>query len=467
MAAPRLLAAATLAVPLVLLPAAAEAAPTFRPGAAGSGEKYFPGMGNGGYDVAHYGLRIAYDPATLVLTGRARITATAKHGLSRFNLDLRGLEVRSVTVDGKAAKWRRAGEQELVITPRRGIPAGKRFVVVVGYDGKPQQINDDPLGASGWVATRDGAVALNQPFGAATWFPVNDSPRDKAAYDFALTVPKGLTAIANGDLVSRKVTGGKTTFRWKMKQPMASELSMVAIGRYKVLRTNVNGLPSYTAIDTELATAPNQLRAYDKKNRAVLRWLQGKFGPYPFTSTGGVVDEVNVGYSLETQGRPVHDWSLKGKNPPDGLIVHELAHQWFGDSVTPARWKDIWLNEGFATYAEWMWSEKTGGKTAAEMFQLAYSAGPNADVWKGVLADPGRDHIFDNFVYQRGAMAVHRLRVILGDKTFFPLLRSWLAHHRNGTISTKSFHAYAEKYSGKQLDTYFKRWIHTAGKPKL
>ncbi|GAB2813233.1 M1 family metallopeptidase [Actinocorallia aurea] len=465
MAAPRLFAAATVGAALVLAPVSAGAA-GFTPGAAGSGEKYFPGMGNGGYDVAHYGIKLDYDPASLVLTGKVRITATAKQGLSRFNLDLRGLNVRTVTVDGKSAKFQRTGAQELVITPAKGIANGRRFTVVVAYDGKPAQINDDPLGSSGWVATSDGAVALNQPFGAATWFPVNDTPKDKASYDFTITVPQGLTAIANGELLGRKTAKGESVYRWRMKQPMSSELSMVAIGRYKVLRTNTGGLASYTAIDSALA-APGQLKKYDKKTRTVVRWLSGRFGAYPFGSTGGIVDEVNVGYSLETQGRPVHDWNTKGKNPPDDLIVHELAHQWFGDSVTPARWKDIWLNEGFATYAEWLWSEKTGGDSAAELFKQAYSAGPNADVWKGVLAEPGRDHIFDNFIYQRGAMTAHRLRVALGDKVFFGMLKSWLSTHRGGTAGTKEFQAFAEKYSGKQLDSLFAKWVYQDGKPKL
>ncbi|ROO82792.1 peptidase M1-like protein [Actinocorallia herbida] len=465
MAAPRLFAAAAVSAALVLVPVSAGAAP-FGPGAAGSGEKYFPGMGNGGYDVAHYGIKLDYDPVSLALTGRVKITATAKQGLSRFNLDLRGLLVRSVAVDGKAAKWKRTGAQELVITPAKGIPDGRRFTVVVAYDGKPAQINDDPLGSSGWIATSDGAVALNQPFGAATWFPVNDTPKDKASYDFAITVPQGLTAIANGDFLGRKTAKGKSVYRWRMKQPMSSELSMVAIGKYKVLRTNTGGLESYTAIDSALAES-GQLKKYDKKTRSVLRWLSGRFGAYPFTSTGGILDEVNVGYSLETQGRPVHDWNMKGKNPPDDLIVHELAHQWFGDSVTPAKWKDIWLNEGFATYAEWMWTEKNGGATAAQQFKQAYSAGPNADVWKGVLAEPGRDHIFDNFVYQRGAMTAHRLRVALGDKVFFGLLKSWLATGKGGTVSTKEFQAFAERYSGKQLDALFAKWVYKAGKPKL
>ncbi|GAA0945670.1 M1 family metallopeptidase [Actinocorallia libanotica] len=467
MTVPRLLAAAAVTASLVLLPVAADAAVDYRPGAPGAGDSYFPKMGNGGYDVRHYGLRLAYDPATRHLTGTATITATAVQNLSRFNLDLHGLTVQSVKVNGKAAKWRRSGFQELTVVPAKGLRAGGKFTVVVNYGGEPRRISDEPLGSSGWIATTDGAVALNQPFGAATWFPVNDTPKDKATYSFAITVPRKLTALANGDFVSRKVKGDKAVHRWRMRQPMSSELSMVAIGDYETLRTRSGGLQSVVAFDSALATSRKQLKAYDKKTRAVLKWQSKLFGPYPFTSTGGIVDELDVGYSLETQARPVHDWNAPGKNPPDDLVVHELAHQWFGDSVTPARWKDIWLNEGFATYAEWMWSERSGGRTAEQAFRSAYAAGPEADVWKGVLGDPGRDHIFDNLVYQRGAMTVHALRKELGDDVFFRLVRGWLAAGKGGTVSTAKFHAFAEKFSGKQLDELFDKWVYKAGKPKL
>ncbi len=466
MTVPRLLAATTLTAALVLLPVSADASVTYRPGAAGAGDPYFPAMGNGGYDVRHYGLRLDYDPAGAYLTGTATITATASQNLSRFNLDLHGLTVQTVEVNGKTAKWKRSGFQELIVTPAKGLRQGRKFTVKVAYAGKPVKISDKLLGASGWITTADGAVALNQPFGSATWYPVNDTPKDKATYSFTVIVPRKLTAVANGDFVNRRVKDGKAVYRWRMRQPMSSELSMVAIGSYRTLRTKTGGLPSFTAFDTTLASSAKQLASYDKKTRAVLKWQSKLFGPYPFSSTGGIVDELNIGYSLEAQGRPVHDWSTKDQNPPDDLIVHELAHQWFGDSVTPAKWRDIWLNEGFATYAEWLWSEKTGGRTAQQIFQTAYNAGPGADVWKGVLADPGRDHIFDNLVYQRGAMAVHALRKELGDDVFFRLLRSWLSLHRGGLVSTKQFQNYAEKFSGKQLDALFKKWVYTAGKPK-
>jgi len=467
MTVPRLLAAAAVTASLALVPVAAEASVDYRPGSAGAGDPYFPKMGNGGYDVRHYGLRIAYDPAARHLVGTATITATAVQDLSRFNLDLRGLTVQSVKVNKKAAKWRRSGAQELVITPAKGLRSGREFTVVVRYSGHPRKISDEPLGTSGWIPTSDGAVALGQPFGSATWFPVNDTPKDKATYTFALTVPKNLTALANGEFVSRKVKNGKAVHRWRMSRPMASELAMVAIGDYKVLRTKKGGLQSVVAFGSSLKASRKTLQAHDRKTRAVLKWQSGLFGPYPFTSTGGIVAELGVGYSLETQARPVYDWSTPNRIPPDDLIVHELAHQWFGDSVTPARWKDIWLNEGFATYAEWLWHERSGKRTAERSFRDAYSAGPDADVWKGVLGDPGRDHIFDNLVYQRGAMAVHALRKELGDDVFFRLIRGWLDTHRGRNVSTADFHAYAEKFSGVQLDGLFRKWVYTAGKPKL
>jgi aminopeptidase N len=452
------------------MPAVASAAPVkFTPGAAGAGDPYFPKMGNGGYNVGHYGITLAFDPATKAITATTKITATATKNLSRFNLDLHGLTVTALKVNGKPATFTRSGFQELTITPKKGLAKGRKFTVAVSYNGVPKQIDDSALGKSGWVATSDGAVALNQPFGASSWFPVNDTPRDKASYDYALTVPKALHALANGDFLGRKSKDGMTTYRWRMRSPMASELSLVAIGKYDILRVKASpGVPAnMTAIDSALVKSPKQLAAYSKKTAQIVKWESSLFGRYPFSTTGGIVDDIKVGYSLETQGVPVHDWNLPGANPSDDLMVHELAHQWFGDSLTPAKWRDIWLNEGFATYAEWLWAEKTGKSTAEKQFKAVYSAGAKADLWKGVLADPGRDHIFDSLVYQRGALTLHALRKKIGTKKFFGLARSWATHNKGKTVTTRQFQAFAEKYTGQQLDGFFHKWVYTAGKPKL
>ncbi|HEX6468129.1 MAG TPA: M1 family metallopeptidase, partial [Streptosporangiaceae bacterium] len=435
----------------------------------GAGDPYFPDMGNGGYDVGHYDLGLAYDPPSRKLTGTARITARATQNLSRFDLDFQGpLTISRLTVNGRPASYTRSGAQELVITPARGLPAGAVFTTAVSYAGVPAKIDDPALGISGWVATNDGAVGLNQPIGAATWYPVNDTPRDKATYGYAITVPNNVTALANGEPQGKTSRGGTTTYRWAMRQPMASELAMVAIGKYTVTRgRTASGIRNITAIDPQLVTAASQPADFHNQTADIVDWEQTVFGRYPFGSTGGIADRASVGYSLETQGRPVYDRPRPGVNPSGGLLAHELAHQWYGDAVTPAYWKDIWLNEGFATYAEWLYSERTGGSTAQQLFDQTYAQGPDAEIWKPVMADPGRDNIFHETVYDRGAMTLHMVRKAIGDKDFFTLLRRWPAAHRYGNVTTADFIAFAERLSGKDLGPLFKAWAFTAGKPSL
>ncbi|HEX6685329.1 MAG TPA: hypothetical protein VF062_21240 [Candidatus Limnocylindrales bacterium] len=211
MTTPRIVAAAVVVLVASLGSAPAQANAGFSPGAPGSGDAYFPDMGNGGYDVSHYQLELRYDPATRVLDGKARIAARATQSLSRFNLDFQGpLTIDALTVNGASAGYAREGAQELVITPTSGLRNGSAFAVEVSYRGVPQRIDDPALGTSGWVATEDGAVALNQPFGAATFYPVNDTPQDKATYGYRLTVPTGLAALANGEPgPTRTADGGR------------------------------------------------------------------------------------------------------------------------------------------------------------------------------------------------------------------------------------------------------------------
>jgi aminopeptidase N len=443
-------------------PEPAQADAGFSPGAPGAGDPYFPDMGNGGYDVSRYELDLRYDPATRVLDGKARITARATQNLSRFNLDFQGpLTISSLTVGSRPARYAREGAQELVITPASGLRRGWPFTVEVSYSGVPQRIDDPALGTSGWVATSDGAVALNQPFGAATFFPVNDALQDKAAYRFRLSVPAGSTALANGEPGRSWTEDGWTTSTWSMDQPMAGSLAMVAIGRYTVHSDGFN----ITAIDTALDPADAQGEAFHRLTAEVQAWAESRFGRYPFRSTGGIIDQIGVGYALETQGRPVYDQD--DAEPGTSVIVHEIAHQWFGNSVTPKRWADIWLNEGFATYASWLYREDTGGETAQQAFDRTYAQGPERPVWQGVIADPGRDGIYNSPVYNRGAMTLHALRTRIGDDTFFRLLRRWAAEYRADNVSTADFTAFAERVSGRQLDDLFQKWVYTAGKPEL
>jgi aminopeptidase N len=439
-------------------------APRYSPGSPGAGDPYFPDMGNGGYDVGHYDIRIAFNPRTKAINATTTIRARATQQLSRFDLDFQGpLTISRLSVDGHRAAFTRTGAQELVITPPHGLRKGKPFVVSVTYAGVPRKIDDPALGVSGWVATKDGAVALNQPIGAATYYPVNDTPTDKATYSQTVTVPRGLTVLSNGEPGRTTTHNGQTTFRWHMNRPMASELSMIAIGKYHVTRgVTADGLPNITAIGESIDTTPGQGRVFNRTTAQIVRWESSNYGRYPFDSTGGILADVGVEYALETQSRPVYDQT---DSEVDGaLLAHELGHQWFGDSLTPVRWADIWLNEGFATYAEWLYAEKFDGVPVQETFEKTYA---EEEDWTGKVADPGRDNIFNDLVYNRGAMTLHALRMEIGDRAFFQLLKKWPATYRYGNVSTRTFIRFAEHLTHRDLDALFQTWVYRPGKPAL
>ncbi|MEV2242484.1 M1 family metallopeptidase [Micromonospora sp. NPDC049891] len=433
----------------------------FRAGSVDLGDPYVPGSGNGGYDVAHYRLGVRYDPADDRLTGRAEITATATHGLSRFNLDLSGLEVSSVTVDGAPAEHRR-DDDELVVTPARGLDSGSRFTVEVAYGGVPEADADGVLGTGGFQHTDDGAIALGQPHSAATWFPVNDHPSDKATYDIEVTVPDGLAALSNGVPGERTSADGWTTWRWAERSPMASYLTTLVIGDYRVQTGDHAGKPMVTAVPNGLsATGPAATSL--ARTGEIADFLTTRFGPYPFESYGGVVVSDNrIGYALETQSRPVYGPGFFRDGEPNySVVAHELAHQWFGNSVALARWGDIWLNEGFASYAEWLWEEHDGGRSAQRNFELQYGATD----WTRRTLDPGPGQMFGTAVYKRGALTVHALRRTVGDDAFFEILRTWTSERRDGTATTADFIALAERTSGRDLGSFFDTWLTGTAAP--
>ncbi|WP_441349147.1 M1 family metallopeptidase [Streptomyces sp. NTH33] len=432
------------------------------PGGAGVRDPYFPRAGNGGYDVSHYGLTLAYDPDRRHLTGTAVITARATRDLSAFNLDLEGLEVRGVTVEGRTALFSRAG-QELTVRPHDDLVKGETFRTTVRYAGKPRTVTDPDGSEEGWLPTADGALALGEPVGSMAWFPGNDHPSDKAAYDISVTVPKGLQAVSNGELKSGTTRGGRTTFHWHTAEPMASYLATVAIGRFEITRsTTKSGLPVYVAVVPAQAKAS---RAVLAKIPEVVEWAEDTFGPYPFSSTGAIVGRgKDAAYALETQNRPVFPGA-----PDLETLVHEIAHQWYGNSVTPRSWRDIWLNEAFATYAEWLWEEDHGGDSAQQTFDALYD-GDDAEsqaLWAFPPARPSSAaHIFDPPVYDRGAMVLHRIRRTVGDDTFHDIARGWAATHRHGNASTADFTAYVEKKApDKDFGEIWKDWLYGDGKP--
>jgi aminopeptidase N len=430
------------------------------PGAAGIGDPLFPKLGNGGYDVTHYRLTLDYTPRTHRLRGTARITARTTRALSSFHLDLAGLHVRDTTVNGRPARAARSGT-ELTLTPAAALPRNRTFTATVVYDGKPKTLKDPDGSREGWLRTSDGAVGLGEPTGSMTWFPSNNHPSDKAAYDITVTVPEGYTAVSNGELTRRDTHHGRTTHQWRARDPMATYLATVAIGRFGLHRTTADGLPQYVAIDPTEAKVSRDVPGQITK---ITAWERRTFGPYPFTSTGAIVDHLpDLGYALETQTRPYFAVA-----PDQRLIVHELAHQWFGDSVTPRTWKDMWLNEGFATYAEWLWTEQHHGRTAQQTFDDFYDGTDDESdgIWSfPPAAPPSPGRVSDPPVYGRGAMALHQLRRTVGDPAFFRILRTWLKDHRHGNADTRQFTALAERLSGKDLDKLFTTWLYAKAKP--
>ncbi|MFF3406631.1 M1 family metallopeptidase [Streptomyces sp. NPDC002742] len=436
-----------------------------KPGAAGVGDPYFPKMGNGGYDVTHYGLTLSYDPGDKRLKGTAEITARALTDLSAFRLDLSGLNVSDVTVEGRSARWSRAG-QELTVRPRADLDKGETFRTTVRYSGTPRTITDPDNSEEGWLRTADGALALGEPTGSMAWFPGNHHPVDKAAYDIGITVPEGLQAVSNGELTSETTAKGRTTYAWHTAEPMASYVATLAIGRYDITRSTAkNGLPVYVAVD------PTQKQASEKvlgQIPEVVDWEEYNFGPYPFSSTGAIVDRPDdAGYALETQTRPVFPGATDTKT-----LVHELAHQWFGDSVTPKSWRDMWLNEGFATYAEWLWQEDHGGNSAEKIFDSLYKGEyyepvDSSEVWAFPPADPpGAAQISDPPVYYRGAMVLQKIRQLVGDDTFYDIVQGWAAAHRHANADTADFTAYVEKAApDKDFSGIWKNWLYGKGKP--
>lgn len=461
-----------LVVATVVVAALASAAPAgavlgATPGSSGLGDPFFPLAGNGGYDVRHYLLDLEYEPATDVLEGKALITAVATQNLSRFDLDLRGFAISRLRVNGAPAAFVRDG-QELIITPRRALIRGLPFVVEVRYAGIPEIVVDPDESIEGWVPTSDGAFVVGEPQGSPAWFPANDNPQDKATATISVTLPAGLTAVANGRLVSKSTRAGKTRWLWHEDRPMATYLATATNGSFRFWTDRgPKGIPIYNAVDTGFP-AEDQARADAvlALQPQIIGFFAGLFGPYPFSSGGAIVDDApEVGYALESQSKANY-----AAVPSEGTVVHEISHQWFGNTVTLRTWPDIWLNEGFATWSQWRWDEHVGGRqTAQERFDTLYATpATNTAFWSPAPADPGEAaNIFDGTIYDRGAMTLQALRQKIGDETFTRILRSWYAEHRTGTVTTADFIALSERTSGLDLDAFFAAWLYNPAKPTV
>lgn len=460
--APRVLAAAiAVAVAVSVLPAQARDADAPGPGRAGIGDSYFPLDGNGGIDVLHYDVRDRYRFDSGRLSGRTTLTLRATEDLSRFNLDFL-LDVTAVRVDGTRASFDRRRGHELRITPRAPLRAGRTITVEVRYSGRPA--DEKYLGESNWLADSREVVTVNEPHMAPWWFPANDHPRDKATIDVRITVPKRLQVVSNGSRVRRTVKGPLATTHWRSAEPMAPYLAFFAAGRFTVRHGALDGRPYVVAVSRQLT--PGRRRAATElmlRSAPMTAWLETQLGPYPFSSTGGLVTGLRTGFALETQTRPIYP--AVGPESTQ-LLVHELAHQWFGNAVSVDRWRDIWLNEGFATFMEQRWVEASGGRTADEWLSDTYDAlAGDSTFWQVRIGNPGRRQLFDQAVYVRGAMTLQALRNRVGETAFWTTLRTWLSTRNGGGGSVADFRALASAVSGQDLDAFFDAWLGSTSRP--
>ncbi|MEU4743457.1 M1 family metallopeptidase [Actinosynnema sp. NPDC023658] len=421
-------------------------------GGDGAGDPYYPQDGNSGYDVGGYDVSISYDPGTKRLDGVARITARATADLARFNLDLYRLEVTDVRVGDVAATFRQEGDHELVVVPGSPVRSGEEFTATVTYGGVPSLLEDRALGRNGWqVSAGGGAFAAGEPHSATTWYPANDTPRDKATFALTARVPDGWSVISNGVEKGSTSADGWTSFRWAAERPMATYLTTVAIDKWTVDRST---LPDGTPVVNAYAPGAENGRDHQARLPEILGFLAEKFGPYPVEAAGGIFLADDIGFSLETQTRPIYaGWADLD------TVVHENAHQWFGDSVSLESWADICLNECFASYAQWLWSEAKDGVDLDARYRAEVDrVGDRGTYWNRKLYDMGRGNEFRG-VYDKGQLALHALRRQVGDPAFDRVLKEWTSAKRDGNASWPEFEAHVEQVSGQDLDGFFAAWF--------
>ena len=472
----RIAAAPAVAALLALFAAApASGADTPSPGAPDIGDRLFPGLGNGGYDVLDYRLDLRYatsDPAQPI-DGTAEIVARATQALSRFNLDFAGNGVGAVSVNRRAADWTREGE-ELVVTPERPLSDGRQFVV---------QISN--FTATPTFVTPHGSATVAQPDQAHEIFPSNDHPRDKASFTFRFDVPTGTLAVANGVLTGRRTNGQRTTWSYLQRQPMATQLIQLAVGSYDLIsRGRHRGVLVRDLTAPSLTSSLEPLLAVELGH---LDWMEPRAGRYPFDAYGSFVVDVGggFGFGLETQtlsifNRPVFTEFPQGVWDP--LMLHELAHQWYGDSVSVWEWSDLWLSEGHASWYEFLYAEEkgflvedttdypdpTGYADFDDLMRAVYAHG---DEWRaqfGPVAQPvSADTLFSPNVYHGGALVLYALRQEIGEETFEQLERAWADRYRGQSASTADFIGLASRVAQRDLTAFLEEWLYGTQTPPM
>ncbi|TQJ90473.1 M1 family metallopeptidase [Streptomyces sp. SLBN-31] len=455
------------AVSVCLLAASAPPAPL------GVGDRLFPYLGNPGYDVASYDLSFTYPGSNdKPLRAVTTIDAWTTRDLDRLNLDFAHGKVESVEVDGDPADFATAGE-DLVVTPEDPLQEGSWTRITVRHTSDPTAPGGED---GGWVRTADGLAMANQADAAHLVFPCNDHPSDKAMFTIRITAPDGYTAVANGVPAGVDRVGRKTTWTYRTQHPMATELAQVSIGRSTVLRRQApHGLPVRDVVPTKDVKA---LEPWLAKTPDQIAWMESKVGPYPFETYGLLMAEASTGFELETQTLSLFEKELftEPAYPKwyiESIMVHELSHQWFGDSVSPRTWSDLWLNEGHATWYEELYAQETAQRPMETRMKAAYGA---SDRWRAAGGPPGapkapapgqKISIFRPNVYDGAALVLYALRQEIGKPAFERLERDWVRLHRDGTAGTADFEHLASRVSGRDLGAFFQAWLYGDKTPPM
>ncbi len=424
----------------------------------GVGDELYPDLGNPGLDVQDYVVDIDYDPENVVIAGSVTMTVEFTQDRDEFTLDSSGPEVSRVTIDGDDVSFV-ADDPELRVTPDEPIDAGDTHEVVVEYTAAPGGGSSLSGLPSGWFPTGRGSYVLNEPDGGRTWLPSNDHPSDKATWTFRVTVPAGQSAVANGRLVGTTSDASGDTWEWREDEPMPTYLVLLVTGPYEVIESSTaDGLELVSiALEDEVERVQPFIDGIGEQ----IDFFDDLFGPYPFDRYGLAVIDSPSGLAMETQGRSffsTSDLVSPGGYVEELLLSHELTHMWFGDAVSPARWIDIWLNESFATYGQWLWLEHLGLTTVESeaSFALGNRQGGSGDP----TGTPTPQSMFSYNAYDGGAVVLQALRLTIGDDAFFETLRSWVQDNLDTSRTTDDFIAHVEAVSGQQLDDFFQTWLY-------
>ena len=444
-------------------------------------DPYVPRSGSADYRVMHYDLDLDCKLGGNRLDGKATITAVATTRLDRISLDFSGLRASRCQVNGtKIAKYTQKSGK-LVLHLPSDVAKGEEFSVEIRYGGVPN-VRQGIWGEVGWEELTDGVLVAGQPNGAATWFPCNDHPSQKATYRITVNTDAGYRPVSNGQLIDRQRRSRCEAWTYEVLEPMATYLATLQIGRYE-LRALAGSATAASGTGGAHADAPtpviqrvaangSQLRragsALSDQPRMMETFIEA-FGPYPFADYTVVVTQDDLEIPLEA-----HGLSILGNNhlapgwEQQRLIAHELSHQWFGNSLTAGTWRDIWLHEGFACYAEWIWSEAAGNLSADERARDAWSRldSLESDI---TIGDPGAADMFDDRVYKRGALALHALRLAAGDRAFFAMLRSWVGARRHSTVTCEQFLEHVDAHLPLSVSAadFLRPWLFETALPQL